>query len=186
MCQYTDKFERASETPLYWRNSSTDLRGAAAAVWSAMDSGRETDIAARCGLGEAFDLRVAGRPVYEMLCGISLELLYKAIAVAKRQNILTNHRLVELSEYVGIEPDAREKGLLEILTEAIQWSGRYPIPKERKYWDKTAQLRTEHLYTKVPLGTQSVLRPNGELDWLSFNELWLKADQLYWEHHYDS
>jgi len=186
MSRFNDKFERASDTPLSWHNSSTDLRSAAAAVWWAMSAGQRETIAAKCGLGEGFDLRVAGRPGYEMLCGMSLELLYKAIAVAKRKKILTHHRLVELSEYVGIESDAREKGLLGILTQAIKWSGRYPIPKERRDWDQTAHLRTEHLYTKVPLGSFSVLRPNGELDWLSFNELWLKADQVYWEHHYDS
>jgi len=186
MEKFKDKFEKALETPLYWRNSSTDLRASAAAIWSAMDSNRNTEITEKLGLGEGFNLGVAGRPVYEMLCGISLELLYKAIAVAKQQKVLTHHRLVELSEYAGIVPDSREKGLLEILTEVVQWSGRYPIPKERKYWDKAAQLRMEHLHTKVPFGNLYILRPNGELDWLSFNKLWLKADQLYWEYHCDS
>ncbi len=69
---------------------------------------------------------------------------------------------------------------MEILTEAILWFGRYPVPKRRESWDKAVQLRQEHLYTEAAPGFP-VLIPNEQLNWPSFNELWLKADQLYWQ-----
>lgn len=183
MCPFEDRFERAYRAPLYWRNCSTDLLGSAAAVWAAIDSNIGDNIVAKCDLGQGFDLSIAGRPVYEMLCGMSLELLYKAIAVVRRKDIRHQHNLVKLSEHVGIELDSQEQGLLKILTEAIVWSGRYPIPKRRDQWEGTISLREKHLFKKTPSSGLAILSPNEDLHWDSFHKLWRKSDQVFLEHY---
>jgi HEPN domain-containing protein len=72
---------------------------------------------------------------YYYNAGISLELILKAIAIAKGQIFKTNHRLNELCQLVGINVSNDQKCTLELLSELIVWSGRYPAPKSAGQWD---------------------------------------------------
>lgn len=81
-----------------------------------------------------------------MLCGLGLENLLKALLVQrefKRNNgsaevgdpavlprNLDGHNLVSLAERAGFMCADSERALLTRLSECIQWSGRYPVPKK--------------------------------------------------------
>ncbi|MBI5018115.1 MAG: hypothetical protein HZB55_21835 [Deltaproteobacteria bacterium] len=124
-------------------------------------------------------------PVYLMLCGLALELLYKAIIVAKGLRVDTNHKLVDFAAQAGLDLSDKEQGLLEILSESVIWAGRYPVAKDFKYMAKLRELKAEHLFDLTPLGKMTIATPNNALNWVSFKELWDRGAELYWQHHSD-
>lgn len=67
--------------------------------------------------------------------GISLELALKAIAIAESKEFETNHRLNELVSLLGLNVSKDQECTLELLSELIVWSGRYPIPKKEGQWN---------------------------------------------------
>jgi HEPN domain len=175
-------FERHKALSIYWYNKASDLHGSAALIWAGMDDSEGSGIAEKLGLGRGFSFRAACWPVYEMLCGLALELLLKAVIVQKGREPKATHRLVELWKDAGLHPDETQKGLLEILTQSIYWFGRYPIPKNEADFDRLAKLHDRFLMDEVMLGGTGgikVLRRNENLTWESFNRLWSAADSGY-------
>ena len=67
--------------------------------------------------------------------GLALELVLKAIAIAKSMKFETNHRLNDLCELIGLKITRDQKYTLELLSELIVWSGRYPVPKKEEQWN---------------------------------------------------
>jgi len=182
---YNDIFEKRKELAIYWYNKASDLRGSAGALWASMDDPRSNEIVEQLGLGTGFSMKAATSPVYLMLCGMSLELLYKAIVVAKGEKPNTNsHKLTDLASNAGVSLTEQEVGLLEILSESIIWDGRYPVPKEQKHIQGLIDLKKEHLYDKKQLGELYVLSPNGALNWDSFDKLWNDSLEIYLQGHY--
>jgi hypothetical protein len=159
---------------VYWYNKASDLRGSAGAIWSAMHEPNALENAEHLGLGKGFSFSIAGWPVYLMLCGMALELLLKTILLEQGKEPKLTHNLVELAKDAGLSFDEKQLGLLSILSESIYWDGRYPVPKEEKRFAQLAELRKEHLFEEVPIGTGILkfYRSNGALRWESFNELW--------------
>jgi len=180
-----DRFDRAQATPLYWYNCASDLRGSAAALRAAADPDFAATVANEFDLGSGFSIGIAGSHVYEMLWGMSIELLLKAVAVAQGKKVLTHHRLVDLAIYVGFPVSVDDEDLLRILTAAIRWSGRYPIPKDRTEWEDTLDTRNKALWEPVP-GSVNFKRYNRAMDWPNVNALWKRVSELYWQHHYDT
>ena len=72
---------------------------------------------------------------YYYNAGISLELILKAIAIAKGKTFEPNHRLNDLCKLIGINITYDQECTLELLSEFIVWSGRYPVPKKEGQWD---------------------------------------------------
>ena len=64
---------------------------------------------------------------YYYNAGLSLELILKAIAIAQRKEFETNHRLKDLCKLVGMKINNDQECTLELLSEVILWSGRYPV-----------------------------------------------------------
>jgi len=181
---HTDLFERRKKLAIYWHNKASDLRGAAGALWACMDDSRSNEIVEELGLGSGFSMKVATPPVYTMLCGMSLELLYKAIVVAKgNEPNTTSHKLTNLASDAGVSVTKKQQGLLEILSESVIWYGRYPVPKKQEHIQNIIELKCENLYDKKLLGKLHVLTPNGALNWESFNKLWSDAFAVYWQYH---
>jgi len=54
-----DIYTRRKELPLYWYNKSSDLRGAAGAVWTCMDGPISLTVPKELGLGNDFIMGVA-------------------------------------------------------------------------------------------------------------------------------
>lgn len=67
--------------------------------------------------------------------GIALELALKAIAIAKSKKFETNHRLYDLCMLIGLKITKNQECTLELLSELIVWSGRYPVPKKEGQWN---------------------------------------------------
>lgn len=72
---------------------------------------------------------------YYYNAGISLELILKAIAIGKGIAFSPVHRLKDLCSLTGIKITNHQEYTLELLSEAIVWIGRYPVPKKEGQWD---------------------------------------------------
>ena len=72
---------------------------------------------------------------YYFNSGLALELALKAVAIAKSLKFETNHRLVELCKITGVKVSEDQACTLELFSEIIVWSGRYPVPKKEEQWD---------------------------------------------------
>ncbi|PKM29503.1 MAG: hypothetical protein CVV07_10435 [Gammaproteobacteria bacterium HGW-Gammaproteobacteria-11] len=67
--------------------------------------------------------------------GIALELALKSIAIATSKVYEANHRLNDLCTLVGLKINKDQECTLELLSELIIWSGRYPVPKKEGQWN---------------------------------------------------
>jgi len=72
---------------------------------------------------------------YYFNAGLSIELILKAVAIAKGKKFDTNHRLNDLCVNAGIKLTKDQACTLELFSEIIVWSGRYPTPKNEGQWD---------------------------------------------------
>lgn len=154
------EFARLNESELRWRNKADDLRLAAEAVWESRKQG----------------------PVYLMLCGMSLEALYKAIAVVRGKEVQHSHDLLGLAARAGLRVDVSEEGALELLTAAIVWDGRYPVPRKWRHLRGYRRLFHSVMSDRyLTASSVAILRPNSALDWEHFCRLWRGADNFFWE-----
>ena len=186
-----DRYEREKTGPLNWYNKAADLRAAAGVLWASFDEKRSAKSVDELGLGQGFSIRVGTVDVYLMLFGMALELLYKAILVAKdnQTEVPPTHDLAELAKLADVQVDASERNLLKILSESIIWDGRYPIPvpKQRQQMDvlhksRNAYLREKHSGNlKDVICLENVLCLEGAFGWQTLNKLWDKASEAYWK-----
>lgn len=167
-------FERRKSISTYWHNKASDLHASAGVLWEA--TRRTPD--PQTGFSHA----VACWSVYQMLCGMSLELLFKAILVAKGIEPKATHKLDILAEEAGIRFQPNDTGLLRILSEASIWDGRYPVPKKAEHYRALNDLVWEHLHDRVSDTHLDIRRGNDKLGWESFNRLWRVASDVYWAH----
>jgi hypothetical protein len=120
-----DIYERRKRISTYWHNKAVDLHAAAGVLWKAIDSSQQQ--------GTGISHAVACWSVYQMICGMALELLFKAIIVEKGREPKPIHRLDTLAQDAAVPFDSNEVALLQVLSEAIIWDGRYPVPKDMKH-----------------------------------------------------
>jgi hypothetical protein len=187
MTRAGDRFERQRSLPISWYNKAADFRTAAGAVWVAIQDEKPDP---RLGFADGFRMSAACPLVYRLLCGQALELCLKAVVVANGEEPEQTHQLDKLSHRAGVIYDERGMGLLRVLSDAIVWLGRYPIPtgsdsKARKKCSLATSKIDESLFDRKPLGTFAVLSPNHALDWVGFSQLGDVASQEYWLHHRD-
>lgn len=179
------EFSRRAKTPQYWFNKSSDLRSAAGALWYCMDRSRNLQVARELELGDGFSMAVATRPAYLMLCGLSLELIYKAILVAKGKVPPNQHDLLQLALDAGIATTLEQRQLLSLLTEQIYWAGKYPIPVPRKHEsiDDLATLSRKVFYEQHLIGTSPILHQKGNdpLGWQEFRLIWSTGSTVFWK-----
>jgi len=182
MDTFTNVFERRKGVPTYWHNKASDLYASAGVLWAAMGDPKQGSAAEQMGHGQGFSYSVACWPVYQMLCGMSLELLLKAIVVAKNETPKATHDLVALSRQAVVAYSSVELTTLKILSESIIWDGRYPVPKKEDHFKQLAELTWTHLYDPVPDVSINMRRPNDRLAWKAIGELWRAASDVYWNH----
>jgi HEPN domain-containing protein len=70
-----------------------------------------------------------------MNAALSIELLLKAIIVAKGEVAPPTHELLDFAHDADIAFSKSQRATLELLFEVLKWSGRYPVPKTEKAWD---------------------------------------------------
>ena len=159
----------------YWYNKASDLRASAAAVHHAIHAD-ETFPKDDYGLSAGCRMDVACPLVYPMLWGMAIEALIKAVILERGIEIRQSHNLNQLARDASITFTAEQQKLLQILSDAIYWDGRYPVPKNQQQWDNLSDLKGETLYDKRPLSetsTLQVLSRNDKLNWESIQELWV-------------
>ena len=172
-----EDFDHLSKEPQYWLNKATALRSAAGSIWYCLEIAKPADIADAIGGETQIDFSSGSWQVYRMLCGMSLELLYKAIIVAQNDPVPASHNLLFLAEKAGCHVTRKNAGILELLTECIIWEGRYPVPKDHPKIEKFVFLHYENLFYKERTDNSVVLKPiePNPLDWINYSELWKKA-----------
>ena len=180
-----DYFSMRKQAPLCWYNKSSDLRASAGALWISMRNDYSDIFVKELGLGTQFSMSIALWPVYMMLCGMALELLYKAISVAKGNKVKTTHDLVKLADFAGVKIDDKSKAVLTLLTEAIIWEGKYPVPKDnhKESFFTANNLYNEIMYTKAQFNNCEYQKPTDTLNWDHFNKIWLDSSKIFWENH---
>ncbi|MCI5121871.1 MAG: HEPN domain-containing protein [Candidatus Electrothrix sp. AUS4] len=166
----------------YWFNKANNLYGAAAAVYHAIQNDADFP-RSQYGLGDGFSMAVACPIVYRMLCGMALEALLKAIIVESKNEPRQTHNLKQLAQDADISYSKEDQKLLLILSEAVIWDGRYPVPKKETNWDNLIELKKDYLYNKRPFvkgSTMMTYSPNDKLNWESFQNLWsIPMTKLY-------
>ena len=168
-------------SPQYWTNKAIALRASAAAVWYCINSTPRVDLTSALGSANPIDITGDAWQVYRMLCGMSLELAYKASLIAMGQKIKTTHDLVWLAEQVCSNLSRTERGLLELLTQCVVWDGRYPAPKDALSLEYFVYLSFENLYRKERTENTTILKPiePNPLDWENYDTLWKTAVDAY-------
>ncbi len=175
-------FEQRRRDSIHWFNKAHNLRGGAAVLWASMNS-ESRKIAVEFGLGSGYRMSVALPSVYRMVCDMSIELLLKTIVVANGNEPEKTHSLGKLAEKAGVSYSSKQSDLLQILSEAIYWDGKYPVPLKEGDWEELTRLEHECLFDKVSNGKVSLdfLKRNVALDWDSYSELWSVASSAMCE-----
>jgi len=167
--------------PQYWMNKAEALRASAGAVWYCRHTMSNEELSEKLETELTVNISGDSWQVYRMLCGMSLELSYKASLIAMGKKIQKTHNLEWLAEQVCFQLSNRERGLLALLSECVIWEGRYPAPKDEQSLEYFVWLHYENLYRKVRTGNHIVLKPiePDPLDWESYNELWKTSVNAY-------
>jgi hypothetical protein len=180
-----ERYEREKALSRYWANRADDLRGAAGAVWFAIQDGSKSyQIHRMIGMDTSFSFAAACPSVFRMLCGLSLELLYKALIIEIGKDPPATHDLRKLSEHAQIAMSADDLALIDILTDHIKWAGKYPVPKGgRGEWDKLSDRMHAALTEPVPNLSIGAFRYNQRLDWVDYSRIWSIGNSRYFELH---
>jgi hypothetical protein len=176
-----ERYEREKKLSIYWFNHANDLRGAAGAVWFAIEN-ESHQVHNFLEMESGYSFSVACPPVFLMLCGLSLELLFKALIVEIGGQPPVTHDLRKLSLEAQITINADDLELIDLLTDHIKWAGKYPVPKgERAEWDKHAGRMFAALTEPVPDLSIAAFRRNDRLDWKDYSRIWNDCSSRYWE-----
>ena len=76
-----------------------------------------------------------GQLVFLLNAALSIELLLKALIVAKGGVARQDHKLRDLAHDAEVAFSKSQKVTLDFLSEVLIWSGRYPVPKTEEAWD---------------------------------------------------
>ncbi|MFY2764309.1 hypothetical protein [Arenimonas sp. MALMAid1274] len=164
--------------PNNWFNRASDLHASAGAIWLAMESGLAS--AQALGLWEGFDMRVACRPVYHLLSGLSLEVLMKGVLAERGDAPEPTHNLLDLANSLPLELLDGEPELLRYYSDTVIWAAKYPVPtrptdeKLAAFFHNAVDVLTDRVPGAAFSPTFPVYRvsSSGRADWEPFNELY--------------
>lgn len=173
-------FDRTSLTsrrshPNYWFNKAADLRTAAGAAWYAMRY-QPDDMNDVLGLPNGNSALIACTEPYHLLCGLALEVLFKAI-IAQRESPPESHDLVHLAKTAGISLSAKDNRLLMFYQAALVWSGRYPIPRQctdEKLLNYYRHRESVIMRPALKLGGIQLYKAGNATHWENFHSMWLR------------
>lgn len=130
-----------AKLPEAWRRTAIGLKRSADIIWEKwfrIFSRLEGSKTAKATPQEVGDLYLL-LPPFLLLAGLALENASKGLLISNDPSIvdskvkwdigLGGHDLVALVESNGLSPTSDEKEFLDALTQAVLWSGRYPVPK---------------------------------------------------------
>jgi len=180
-----ERYQREKTLSIYWANRANDLRGAAGAVWFAIENGGKTDqIHKFLGMEDWYAFSAGCPSVFLMLCGLSLELLFKALILELREKPPASHDLRVLCGLAQITMSADDLQLVDLLTDHTKWAGRYPVPLgNRTEWDQHYDRMTAALSDSIDSQGIKIRRWNDRLDWKDYSRIWEIVSVRYWELH---
>jgi hypothetical protein len=126
---------------------------------------------------------VACWPVYQMLFGMSFELILKAIIVVNNNIPPRTHKLLALVKSTGLEISTQEQDILVLLTESIIWDGRYPVPNQKAHLENYYKKAREILFKPCKIGNLEVHKTRGTLEWNNLDELWKKMVSHFFKYY---
>jgi HEPN domain-containing protein len=126
-----------------------------------------------------------GMRVFLTNAALPIELLLKAIAVAKVGIAAKTHELPGLARGAGIAVTKNQEATLELLGEVLRWSGRYPVPNNRRAWDHYYNDVHEKHVIREREGNVGIIRANrGTFPSIEvYKKLWDLANQKWGEIH---
>lgn len=171
--------------PNHWHNRAADLHASAGALWHAMGS-QDVAIASELGYAPGFRMGVACWPVYHMLCGLSLELIMKAVLAQRGLSPaqFKGHSFKKLHQLLDCPMDATRTRLMAFYEASLLWAGRYPTPLDATD-DKLLgyyALANEILTKPIQMGEPGVLNfkiSSGATDWNQYTDLWREYSDLF-------
>ncbi|WP_374627671.1 hypothetical protein [Pandoraea sp.] len=165
---------------MYWFNKSQDLWGVIHALRFAIRHQDEMD-----GGESGYSYEVAAASVMPMLCGMALELMYKAICVAKGLKVPETHELSLLADRGGAQLSDDDKRYLRYLSIHVWWEGRYPVPKEMRAdeMDELSSISSDLFMEDVPGVSIRLRRHNGRDQEAMFDDLWGRAASAFHANH---
>jgi hypothetical protein len=131
-----------AKSPDAWRRTAIGLKRSANIIfeqWYGIFKRLDGGQIASATTQEAGDLNLLF-PTYLLLVGLSLENALKGLMIAKNPSLVESkikwkikggsHNLIELYKQTGLSAKTDEIELLDALTRAVLWAGRYPVPKK--------------------------------------------------------
>jgi hypothetical protein len=113
-------------------------------------------------LGQHKNLIQGGIRVFLVNVALSLEMLLKAIIVARGESVPLHHKLPSLADKAGVGFTKSQKATLELLEEILTWSGRYPVPLKAIKWDSYYDQTLERHVIRERAGNTHITRANSE------------------------
>ncbi len=134
-------------------------------------------------LGLHQDSFPGGKRVFLTNAALSIELLLKAIIVAKSGIAPRTHRLLKLARDAGVTFSTSQEATLELLGELLIWSGRYPVPNKAEDWDHYYDEVFERHVIRVREGNAAMVLANQETFPSAKNceKLWDSANRRWGE-----
>lgn len=103
-----------------------------------------------------------GRLVALTNAALSIELLLKAIIVAKGGIAPGTHELFGLARKAGVAFTNSQEATLELLGELLRWSGRYPVPNNERAWGHYYDNVFEKHVVRIREGNSAMVLANRE------------------------
>jgi hypothetical protein len=176
-----NRFERSKRLSQYWYNRASDLHASAVVLWYSFAGTRELAFSGKeLGLGSGFNLSAAIPPVFQMVSGLSLELLLKACIVRKDgidSSIPKTHSLLRLASIVKLKLTEKEKYIFEVYSLYITWQGKYPVPKNLKEYEQA--IKADRKMWRPINAKSKILRKYIHLDFETYEKLWNKSFEFY-------
>ena len=130
-----------AKSPDAWRRTAIGLKRSADIIWgqwfeifSRLDGGSKATVTPQ----EIGDLALL--PTFLLLSGLAIENALKGLLIAKDKEIVDSvvkwkiksggHDLCELYKQTDLSFTTDQKELLDAMTQAVLWAGRYPVPKK--------------------------------------------------------
>ena len=162
IAQHTFADQQSNEDS--WYGSAISFHEGANVLWQHEDSIRK------------------GTLVFLLNAALSIELLLKAIIVAKGGVAPQTHELRELACDAEVPFSKDQIATLELLAEVLKWSGRYPVPNTERAWDHYHDQVLERHIIRKREGNVGQVRANPETfpSVQNYEAIWNLADRK-WE-----
>lgn len=165
-------------SPLWWHEKSLHLRIAAGILKIAPALCGKEAIAAALQDATITEVVWFTDNTSQMLRGMSLELMFKGVLVARKEQPGKSHDLVALARSAGISVTQEQRLYLQLLTHSVKWVGRYPVPITEKEWNDDIRVNSDICGSGYM--SETAERAESIAGWEAFSGLWKGAENILW------